>query len=125
MHWARVVVVALAVVEGGWMAFDGCRALVVGDFITPTSGAHAGQLGPWRHVVERVGLRPRSTGVKAFFAVYGLAWLAVTVGFLLGARWGWSAMVTFAVGSLWYLPVGTMLSVIQLVLLLSYRVPLR
>ena len=36
----------LAGVEAGWMVFDGTRALVVGDYVTPSSEEHAGEPGP-------------------------------------------------------------------------------
>jgi hypothetical protein len=32
MKW---VIVALMVLEAGWMLFDGTRALIVGDYVTP------------------------------------------------------------------------------------------
>lgn len=47
MTWLRWVVVGLVVFEAGYMVFDGSRALVVGDYITPRSGRTLGQLGPW------------------------------------------------------------------------------
>ncbi len=38
MHWAGWIVVVLALFVAGWFAFEGARALVVGDYITPKSG---------------------------------------------------------------------------------------
>ena len=67
MHWTRAAVLLLVLIEAGWMAFDGSRALLVGDFITPKSGASAGQLGPWRHLVVWVGLNPRGTPMNNLF----------------------------------------------------------
>jgi hypothetical protein len=55
------IVTALAVLAGGWMAFDGARALIVGDYVTPQEGEYAGELGPWAALLESVGLEPRST----------------------------------------------------------------
>lgn len=103
------------------MAFDGSRALVVGDFVTPASGPYAGQLGPWSHVVRRVGLDPRGTAVKVIFAVYGWAWLLAGVGFARGAGWSWNVMLGASIGALWFLPFGTLLSVVQIALLLAFR----
>jgi len=121
MHWARALILLCTLMEAGWMAFDGSRALVVGDFISPTSGPHAGQLGPWRHLVQRVGLDPHGTPIKVIFAVYGWAWILVGVEFARGASWSWSAMLGAALGALWFLPLGTLFSVVQVALLLLFR----
>jgi hypothetical protein len=125
MHWTRAAVLILALLEAGWMAFDGSRALLVGDFVTPRTGPNAGQLGPWRHLVASVGLNPRGTPMKAIFACYGLAWLALAIGFLRGASWGWTAMLLAAIGALWFAPLGTLFSLLQIILLLVFRAQLR
>jgi hypothetical protein len=52
MHWTGWIVAALAALNGGWMTFDGARAFFVGDYVTPSSGEYAGQLGPWADVVS-------------------------------------------------------------------------
>lgn len=118
MHWLAWVVLALAFVEGGWLAFDGGRALIVGDYVTPSSGRHAGQLGPWSKVVSAVGIEPRSTLMKSIHLVLGILWLGAMVCFALGLPWAWSAMLVCAVAGLWYLPFGTLLGIVQIVLLL-------
>lgn len=118
MHWLGWVVVALAFFEGGWLAFDGGRALVVGDYVTPKTGRFAGQLGPWSKVVAAVGIEPRSTLMKAIHLVLGLAWLVVIVCFVLRLPWAWGGMLACAVLGLWYLPFGTLLSIVQVILLM-------
>lgn len=118
----RWLVIGLAVFLGGWFAFEGGRALVVGDYITPKSGRYAGQLGPWHHLVKAVGIEPRSTLMKAIFLGYGLVWLVVAVGFAAGtARPWWWGMLILAVGALWYLPFGTLIALVQIVLLIVIR----
>jgi hypothetical protein len=114
----RWVIVLLSMAEAGWMAFDGARALVIGDYVTPQSGPYAGQLGPWAAIIGATGLDPRSTGVKLGFLVYGIAWLACAAAYACRAQWAWTAMLVAACASLWYVPVGTALSAIQIVLLL-------
>jgi len=118
MHAVRGIVLVLAVLEGGWLAFDGGRALVVGDYVTPRSGQYAGQLGPWAKVVASVGIEPRSTLMKSIHLVLGVAWLGVAVCFALGQPWARTGMLVCAALGLWYLPFGTLLSVVQIVLLL-------
>ena len=39
-------------------------------------------------------------------------------GLLMRRRWGWSGSVAVAVASLWYVPVGTVLAIVYLVLLM-------
>jgi len=118
MTWIDWLIVALAVLEAGWMAFDGTRALVVGDYVTPKEGPYAGQLGPWSRLVAAVGIAPRSTLMKAIFATYGWTWLILIALFVFTrAAWTWYAMVFAAIGTLWYLPIGTVFSMLQIVLL--------
>jgi len=117
MHWLCWIILVLAFVEGGWFAFDGGHALITGDYVTPRSGDHAGQLGPWSRLVSAVGIAPRSTLMKSVHLVLGIVWLAVIVCFALRLPWAWTAMVICAAAGLWYLPFGTLLSIIQLILL--------
>ena len=121
----RIVILLCVLIEAGWMAFDGSRALIVGDYITPKSGPHQGTIGPWRHVVSAVGLNPHGTLMKAIFSIYGSVWLLLAVAFARGLTWSWTAMLVAAIGALWFLPVGTVLSVVQVALLLAFRSRLR
>ena len=116
MRW---IVVVLAVIEAGWMLFDGTRAFVVGDFVTATTGPHAGELGPWTHVVEAVGIEPRSALMKGIFVACGGTWLAITVAFALRMQRSWAGMLAAAVATLWFLPIGTVFSALQIALLLA------
>jgi len=113
LEWCTI---ALAVMVAGWFAFDGAFALATGDYVTRT-GPYAGQLGPWATLMAATGIDPRSTLIETLFLVYGLAWLVVICAFALGRRWAWSGMVIAAVCSLWYLPLGTLLGLIQISLL--------
>ena len=125
MNGPRVVILLFTFVEAGWLALDGTRALVVGDFITPRSGPYAGQVGPWRHLVQPLGVNPRGTPVKILFAVYGWTWLLLAVAFARGASWSWGAMLIAATGTLWFLPFGTIASIVQIILLVALRARLR
>lgn len=118
MEWARWVVIGLAFILGGWLAFDGGRALVVGEYVTPSSGKYAGKLGPWSKVVSAVGIDPQSTLMKAIHVVVGGSMLVVMVCFMLRFPWAQRGMLACAVACLWYLPFGTLISIILIVLLL-------
>ena len=113
MTWLIVLLVALV---GGFMLLDGLRALVLGDYTTPRMGAHAGELGPWARLVSALGIPPRSVGMKIAFVVYGAGYLAAVVLFALGILPAPVLIVAAALG-LWYLPFGTLLNAIVIVLL--------
>lgn len=102
------------------MAFDGIRALTVGDYVTP-SGPRAGELGPWHYVVESVGIAPRSTSMKVIFVVFGAAWFLVAAALIRRAPWALNALLLASVATLWYLPVGTTFGIIQIVLWVVLR----
>jgi hypothetical protein len=115
----RWVIAVLCLVQGAYMAVDGARALVVGSYLTPGSGEHAGELGPWARLVSAVGIPPESTGMKTAFVVFGAAWLIVALGVVVQAGWVWTAGLALAVATLWYLVPGTVISIAVLVLLLT------
>lgn len=121
MSPVRAIIFFLAVSEAGWMAFDGARALSAGSLITPRSGPYAGQVGPWRLLVAPLGIAPNGRTMHWIFATYGCAWLAVALAFALREPWAWHAMIAAAICSLWFLPLGTALSIAQIVLLLIWR----
>jgi hypothetical protein len=104
------MIILLAIVAAGWLAFDGAHALISGDYVTPKSGPHAGQLGPWSKLLAAVGLDPRSFLVKCLHLVIGVAWVGATVCFALRVRGAWYGMLICAIAGLWYLPFGTLIS---------------
>src|SRR5574341_1741240 len=118
MHWTGWIVAALVILNGGWMAFDGARALIVGNYVTPKTGQYASQLGPWAKIVQAIGIEPRSTLIKSIFLIYGLAYLIAMAALIFKASWAWSAMLVLAALGLWYLPFGTLINIIVIVLFL-------
>jgi hypothetical protein len=118
---ARATIIVLALIEGLWMGFDGTRALTVGDYVTPSTGARAGELGPWHYVVESIGIAPRSVLMKIIFVAFGLAWLIIASALLRRVPWALNAVLIGAVLTLWYLPVGTAFGVIEIALCLLLR----
>jgi hypothetical protein len=121
VNWKDWVIVILVVFTAGWMLFDGSRALIAGDYTTPSSGEYAGQLGPWSNLVKAVGIEPRSTLMKSIFVGYGLAALVVLAGFVFGLSWARMALIIVCILGLWFLPIGTITNLIALTLLFIGR----
>lgn len=119
MPWSSWIVVILTVLNAGWMTFDGTRALTVGNYVTPQSGAYAGQLGLWSKLVQSLGIEPRSTPMKLAFVVYGMTAIIMAICFALKLAWAWWGMLIVAILGLWYLPTGTIVNIMVVILLLS------
>lgn len=110
----KVVCGLLGLVVGGFQIIDGVHVLRTGTYIGPPTP------GPWRHVVSAVGVDPFAIG--PVFVALGSAWLLATGWLLLtGSATAWWTCVAVAVLTLWYLPVGTVLSVVFLLLLVLNR----
>ncbi len=107
LHW---VVVVMALSQAAWMIFDGSWALAFGDYVISASGSPSGKAAPWARLLSAVGIEPRSRWMKATFVAYGLVWLVVLTAFAAGSDWAWAPMLFLALGSLWYLHVGTVTS---------------
>lgn len=103
------------------MFADGLRAFVLGDYVTPSSGEYAGELGPWADVLRAVGLEPRSVVIKTIFVAYGLTTLIAVTGFAINQPWARNFLIVMAVLGLWYLPIGTGTNMIALILLFLFR----
>ncbi|PYT18431.1 MAG: hypothetical protein DMF51_00010 [Acidobacteria bacterium] len=82
MKALRTAVILLAVVQAGWITFDGARALMTGDYLKPRLGAYGGQLGEWTRVASALGAPPRSAAAKWALIGYGLR----VVGHVRGSR---------------------------------------
>ena len=121
MRPAGWVVAALALFLASWFVYDGMHALIAGDYVTPSSGPYAGQLGPWSKLVQAIGIEPRSTLMKCIHVGLGVGQLTLIGCFIKGVRWGKTGMLVAGATSLWYLPFGTLLGVLQIGLLLTLQ----
>src|SRR5688500_18940743 len=104
----RFLAAAVAALIGGWMVFDGVHVLLRGKYFGPDKP------GPWSVPFARLGIDPFALG--PLFIVLGAAWFAFTIAGLLGHAWGWYGAAIVAVVTLWYFPLGTILSIAFLAL---------
>jgi hypothetical protein len=71
--------------------------------------------------VKAAGIEPRSTLMKSIYTGHGLFALVMTICFAYRLPRTWWGMVAAAILGLWYLPIGTAVDVLVLVLLLFFR----
>jgi hypothetical protein len=103
------------------MAYDGYRALTVGDYIRPAEGEYSGQLGPWTMFASMAGIDPMSTLMKSLFLGFGVFGLLSLFIFLVRSRFGSTLLMLFCFFTLWNIMFGAVSSFILIILLLSWR----
>lgn len=110
---AKIIASLIALLVGGWTIFDGIHVLTTGKYFGPEKP------GPWSDLVAAIGIDPFKLGVP--FIALGVLWLVFLSAMLLHQSWGWNAALITAILTLWYLPVGTVLSLIYIALLFVFR----
>ena len=106
----KMLIVVLSFALGAWMVFDGLHVLIKNKYFGPP------QPGPWRIIVQVMGIDPFKLGIP--FTLLGCIWIIGSIGLLSGASWSWPYCITTAILSMWYLPVGTIISVTVIATLL-------
>ncbi|PID36442.1 MAG: hypothetical protein CR993_05075 [Rhodobacterales bacterium] len=108
VHW---IIAILAGINGLWMIADGVHVLRNGKYIGPEVP------GPWRHIVEAIGLDPLKIGPAfIFLGAFWLLALALHLGKISSLL-----LILAAFTTLWYLPLGTIISLAVLGLVFLTR----
>lgn len=100
----------IALLNGGWMLFDGIYVLKHGKYFGTV------EPGPWSKLFSVMGIDPFALG--PVFIGFGLVWLFVALAIFAGFGFAWVLGLVVCIGTLWYLPVGTVFCVLGLLLLL-------
>jgi hypothetical protein len=109
----KYVVLSLSLINGLWMLIDGAYVLFNGKYIGPEKP------GPWASLLSMTGVDVFKLG--PMFVGFGIAWLVFVSGLFSGSYWAyWWGMIVAAL-SLWYLPFGTIISLVVLAALIFFR----
>lgn len=113
MKWIALI---MALLNGGFMLIDGIHVLLKGKYIGPEKP------GPWANLFYKLNINVFNLG--PLFICIGLLWLIWLFGFWTQQTWSYTFGIFVCVTTLWYLPVGTLFSVVILLLLLFARTKL-
>ncbi len=102
----QITILFLAALNGGWMIFDGIHVIKKGKYFGPP------EPGAWSKIISKCGLDPFSIG--PLFILLGAMWLVSSVGLVLEFQWGYVALLITAISTLWYIKVGTIISIITI-----------
>lgn len=106
----KYLVITLASIQGLWMLIDGIYVMANGKYIGPEKP------GPWASLFGPLGIDVFKLG--PMFVLFGVAWLAFVGAFWFERPWAKAFGVVLSLVTLWYLPFGTLISVILVASLL-------
>lgn len=109
----KFLVTILGLLNGIFMLIDGIYVMLKGKYIGPPKP------GPWANVFYKMGVDVFKLG--PLFIVFGILWLIFLYGLWTNQSWSYVFGVVVSILTLWYLPVGTVISLIVLIVLLNTR----
>ncbi len=108
----RYIVIGLSIINGLWMLIDGIFVMTRGKYIGPETP------GPWASVLALTGVDVFKLG--PLFVTFGLAWLVFAGAFLMNGGWARTFGIVVSIATLWYLPFGTLISILVFILLMFF-----
>lgn len=109
----KLLMILLSLSNGTYMLLDGFFVILKGKYIGPEKP------GPWAFLFEKLHFNVFKLG--PLFILFGLLWLLLTYGFITHATWSTAFGMVLCLTTLWYLPFGTLLSILLMALLLWGR----
>lgn len=108
-----LLLLLLSLINGLYMLIDGIYVMIQGKYIGPE------EPGPWSKLFDSLGIMVFRMG--PVFIIYGILWLAFVYGLYHHTLWAYSFGMMLSFMTLWYLPFGTIISVIILVGLIGFK----
>lgn len=108
------IVVILSMVIGAYMLIDGIFVILNGKYIGPVKP------GPWSILFEKLNINVFKLG--PLFCLYGAAWIVFSYFLSMNTSWVRIFGVILGLSTLWYLPLGTLISMIVIVMLLHNKI---
>ena len=106
----KVLIAILGLLNGGYMLLVGIYVMLKGKYIGPEKP------GPWANLFYKLKIDVFNLG--PLFIAFGLLWLFWLYCFLTNQGWTYTLGIIISILTLWYLPVGTIFSLIILLTLL-------
>ena len=109
----RILVMVLSFLNGGYMLADGIHVLLKGKYIGPEKP------GPWADLFTSIKVDVFALG--PLFIVFGLAWIFWAYSFWAKQKHTRIYGMIICIMTLWWVPVGTLFSIIVLLTLIFSR----
>jgi hypothetical protein len=109
----KILVTVLGLLNGGFMLVDGIFVMLHGKFIGPEKP------GPWANLFYKADINVFKLG--PFFIAFSILWLTWLYSLWTNQSWCHTFGIGVGILTLWYLPVGTLFSLIILSVLFFSR----
>jgi hypothetical protein len=109
----KILIIILSLIIGGFMLIDGIYVMTKGKYIGPPKP------GPWAELFYKFDVNVFKLG--PLFISYGIVWIAFLIGVLTNQNWAYMLGIIISIASLWYLPIGTLISIAVLMILILAR----
>jgi uncharacterized membrane protein (DUF2068 family) len=109
----KILITILGFLNGAYMLIDGIFVMLKGKYIGPEKP------GPWANIFSKFDVNVFKLG--PLFIVFGVLWLTWLYGLWTNQTWAFAFGIAVSILTLWYLPVGTLFSIVILVTLLLAR----
>jgi hypothetical protein len=109
----KLLTTLLALLNGGYMLADGTYVLLNGRYMGPEKP------GPWAALFAKISVDVFKLG--PIFIALGILWLTFVAGLWMQQAWSYWLGVAASILTLWYVPFGTVCSVVILAVLLLAR----
>jgi hypothetical protein len=106
----KILITILALLNGCYMLIDGIYVMLKGKYIGPEKP------GPWAELFYKLDVNV--FGLGPLFIAFGLLWIVWLYSLWANQSWSYLFGIIISILTFWYLPVGTLFSVIILVVLL-------
>jgi hypothetical protein len=109
----KIAITLLGLLNSGFMLLDGIFVTIKGKYIGPEKP------GPWAEIFYKLHIDVFKLGW--LFILFGLLWLIWIFALWTNKDWTYSYGLLISILTLWYLPIGTLFSIIVLTILLIWK----
>ena len=109
----KILITILGFLNGAYMLVDGIFVMLKGKYIGPEKP------GPWSEIFSAANINVFKLG--PLFIVFGILWLTWLYSLWSARSWSITFGIIISILTLWYLPVGTLLSLIILIVLIFFK----
>jgi hypothetical protein len=106
----KILISILALLNGAYMLIDGIYVILKGKYIGPPKP------GPWAELFYKLDVDVFKLG--PLFVIFGILWICWLICFWTNQNFTFQFGIIICILTLWYLPVGTLFSIIILLALI-------